>query len=277
MDAQTPAPTLAELLDYPVHPFAELFPKMSDGELDELAADIKANGLHQPIVVRRDPPQLLDGRNRLDACHRIGREPQVEYLDGDDGAIGAFIIGQNINRRHQNKGQLAMAAAMILPETTPGKKRQTSIKIMEVSGALLQWAFTVRRLAPEMVPNVLSGTTPLKEAYDKAKAREQAAAAATARLEQLRTLSPERAAQVAEGSLDIDAAFRDIEDEQRREKIIREEGKRAADNLTEIRTQVVSIKMAVEHGATGLLRPGDVAAVVEAAKELQAMLKAEGG
>ena len=50
------------------HPIAELFPMMTSAELDELAADIKANGLQQPIIVHEG--QVLDGRNRLAACLR---------------------------------------------------------------------------------------------------------------------------------------------------------------------------------------------------------------
>ena len=34
-----------------VHPAADMFPMMSDDELDELAADIAKNGLRQPIVL----------------------------------------------------------------------------------------------------------------------------------------------------------------------------------------------------------------------------------
>jgi hypothetical protein len=69
----------------PVHPAAEKLPMMSDAELDELAQDIKRNGLQEPVVLwvdnREDangnangpfPIYLLDGRNRLAALRRLG-------------------------------------------------------------------------------------------------------------------------------------------------------------------------------------------------------------
>jgi hypothetical protein len=67
--------------DYlPIHPAAELFPRMTDAELDEIAKDIKKRGLQQPIVLwspgyeedgKNDRPRyVLDGINRLDACER---------------------------------------------------------------------------------------------------------------------------------------------------------------------------------------------------------------
>jgi hypothetical protein len=70
-----------------VHPAAELFPLMSETDpkaLQELAEDIKKNGLQQPIAIRDHPGydrrnpdsakrrQLVDGRNRLDALALLG-------------------------------------------------------------------------------------------------------------------------------------------------------------------------------------------------------------
>jgi hypothetical protein len=58
-----------------VHPAANEFEMMPDGELNLLAADIKANGLQQPIVILAEPRQprvILDGRNRLAALERLG-------------------------------------------------------------------------------------------------------------------------------------------------------------------------------------------------------------
>jgi ParB-like chromosome segregation protein Spo0J len=59
-----------------VHPAAELFPLMSEAELQELAEDIKKNGLSAPIVLWHPDgdgkPSLIDGRNRLDALAPLG-------------------------------------------------------------------------------------------------------------------------------------------------------------------------------------------------------------
>lgn len=73
--------------DPQIHPAAEALPMMSDAEIRELADDIKANGLQEPLVVFEDnteaahgdddpfacyPLSLLDGRNRLAALKLLG-------------------------------------------------------------------------------------------------------------------------------------------------------------------------------------------------------------
>jgi len=60
----------------PIHPAADLFPRMSPEELRELGEDIKKCGLNNPIVLweaeKNAPPLLLDGRNRLGAMEAVG-------------------------------------------------------------------------------------------------------------------------------------------------------------------------------------------------------------
>ena len=48
------------------HDLSKLFPPISDEDFNRLAADIKLNGLHQPIV--RYQGKILDGNNRYRAC-----------------------------------------------------------------------------------------------------------------------------------------------------------------------------------------------------------------
>jgi hypothetical protein len=105
---------------YPVHPAAEIFPMMADEQLEELAADIKANGLIHPIVLGEWADDdgvvhdgIIDGRNRLRACEIAKVEPQFERLNGEDPR--AFIVSANIERRNLNKGQQVTALALIYP------------------------------------------------------------------------------------------------------------------------------------------------------------------
>ena len=86
----------------PVHPAADLFPLMSEAELKELAEDIKANGLIDPIVTwAKDDNLLLDGRNRLDAMAHAG-------LLGvnDEGKLCDVRSGSRIKRQYFTDGDL---------------------------------------------------------------------------------------------------------------------------------------------------------------------------
>jgi hypothetical protein len=107
----------------PVHPIAELFPMMTQEELSDPATDIKANGLIHPIVVDKDGV-LIDGRNRAMACEIAGVEPTTALFDGDDPR--AYIISNNISRRHLTKSQQAMAVAMVYPVPEKGGKGKRS-------------------------------------------------------------------------------------------------------------------------------------------------------
>jgi hypothetical protein len=84
----------------PVHPAADLFPLLSDAELLELGNDIRANGLHVPIVAWKEekhfPPVLLDGRNRLSAMEKVGaifRSKPVETAAGPYVAAIGNVAG----------------------------------------------------------------------------------------------------------------------------------------------------------------------------------------
>ena len=51
---------------------------------DELATDIKANGLLHPSYWMRTARSLIDGRNRLETCKPAKVEPKFETLNGSD-------------------------------------------------------------------------------------------------------------------------------------------------------------------------------------------------
>jgi hypothetical protein len=65
-----------------IHPAADLFPMMSDPELEHLAKDIEANGLRTRLAWLSTPDGLLllDGRNRVAAICRIADEDRRAEL-----------------------------------------------------------------------------------------------------------------------------------------------------------------------------------------------------
>src|SRR5262245_47169822 len=99
---------MTNLTDLPVHPAADMFPMLGDAELHELAEDIKANGLHEPVWLWKDPdrgPVLLDGRNRVAACAMVGAAAHSQYYQGSDPV--AFVVSMNMRRRHLTPDQRA--------------------------------------------------------------------------------------------------------------------------------------------------------------------------
>ncbi|MGA2065698.1 MAG: ParB/RepB/Spo0J family partition protein [Thermoguttaceae bacterium] len=98
--------------DYTYHPACLLFPKLGHQELQELADDIKANGLRNPIVLYKG--QILDGRNRLLACEIVGVEPRFVEWRGEGSPIER-VISENLVRRHLTSSQRAVIAHDLLP------------------------------------------------------------------------------------------------------------------------------------------------------------------
>jgi ParB-like chromosome segregation protein Spo0J len=120
-------------------------PAMKDKEYKELVEDIRINKLQNWIVLYRvagrdgcnsDTHQILDGCHRYRACLEAEVEPRfVEFL-GDDPA--AYVIAQNLRRRHLTASQKAMAASKLTPVIEAmrkaARKRQQSGKGADGSG-----------------------------------------------------------------------------------------------------------------------------------------------
>jgi ParB-like chromosome segregation protein Spo0J len=100
-------PKAVELTD---HPLASVFPPLSKDEYEALKADIKDNGLREPISTFKG--QVLDGRHRYRACKDLGIEPKINRLDQTTDPV-AYVISANLRRRHLTTAQRAMAAAKL--------------------------------------------------------------------------------------------------------------------------------------------------------------------
>lgn len=183
-----------------VHPFADSLPMLGQDELLDLAASIKAEGLHHPIV--RDPDgMLIDGRNRLAACKIAGVEPRFTTDDRDPLRL---IVSHNVFRRPVSKGQQAMITAMAC--SVSGHSLRTLAKEHGLSRSRLSAANVVLQHAPELAERVRTGALGLDAAHAAALERKARTEAINAQHEQLRQHAPDLAEQVTEGRLSLDEA-----------------------------------------------------------------------
>jgi hypothetical protein len=139
-----------------VHPAATVFPRYTEAELRELADDIKKNGQLLPIVLLKDG-SILDGVNRTLACEIAGCVPRITTWDGKPGEELAFVISQNVRRRHLKESQRSMIASKLasLPsgQHQAGKfagvpTQADAAKMMRVSERSVRTARKVQEEAP---------------------------------------------------------------------------------------------------------------------------------
>lgn len=93
------------------HPLANLFPMLSEPELDDLGEDIRINGQVETVKLHRG--MILDGRNRYTACARKNIGIHTEIFEGSDRKALALVISKNLKRRHLAEGPRAAVAAAI--------------------------------------------------------------------------------------------------------------------------------------------------------------------
>lgn len=179
------------------HPIANIFPMLPPQELEDLAADIKANGLNHKITTYQN--QILDGRNRFVACELAFVEPQfVEYIGTSPVQ---FVISENLKRRQLSPSQAAAVSLNALPfleeeasnrrEETQGRPSKLCQKIDAVNDRNIgraaqraadmfktnrQYVADAKRLkeqAPELFDAVAAGEINIPEAKKEFKRQER--------------------------------------------------------------------------------------------------------
>ncbi len=103
---------MARLGEFEVHPFADAFPFINGEEFGQLVADVKKNGLREPIILNHDGTVLIDGRNRYRACDVAGVDQVYERLGAHytEPMVLDLIVSKNMARRQLNQGQRALMA-----------------------------------------------------------------------------------------------------------------------------------------------------------------------
>jgi hypothetical protein len=133
----------------PIHPAAEMFPRIGADELAELGKDIETNGLQTSIVLIRESgkeDQLLEGVSRLDAIESrgidlvlpdgtldralgLGRDDRVRVVAEVDPY--AYVASANLHRRHLTVEQRRELAAKLLT-AAPEKSNRQIAKIVKI-------------------------------------------------------------------------------------------------------------------------------------------------
>lgn len=160
------------------HQLAAMFPLLAGNtpEFNALVADIKANGLLEPVVLT-DDGLVLDGRNRLRACKKAGVEPTfVVYSSGDPWA---FVISRNIQRRHLNAGQRAIIVtrALLSNDHEPLYRNTDLDRTAKLAGVSRPSISQAKKLLENnnsaLIQEVEKGDRSLSSAYDEILAEEK--------------------------------------------------------------------------------------------------------
>lgn len=200
------------------HEYADAFPMASEEELEELAASIAAVGLIHPIVLT-PKGEVLDGRNRLAACEKVGVEPTFETRDGGDDDYKEFVIGANTTgRRESMTVQIAAAStALILghdrrkngrwkyganPEMSEFRQSSTYREPIAQAGLVLD------ELGPAHLREVRDGDASLNAKYGQARKQKEEREQAEARKVEAERQA-ERREQRASEFFENDAAARE--------------------------------------------------------------------
>jgi ParB-like chromosome segregation protein Spo0J len=176
--------TAAETMHgYSVHPAADIFPLIEGVEFDSFCEDIRTHGLMEPVVIDAASGQLIDGRNRVRACNRLGLTVKTTQYDGLD--VTQFVISHNLHRRHLTDSQRAMIAGKLatrkigysnrIAHLSSGEKDHMGHvippSIDEAAALLGVKANTVKRAkvilrdgTPDLVGLAASGKTPITSA-----------------------------------------------------------------------------------------------------------------
>ena len=169
-------------IDRPYHRISQIFPLMQGVEFEELKADIKANGLLEPIWID-EAGAIIDGRNRHRACIETGTPPDFRTRHGDD--LLPFVISLNLHRRHLSESQRDMVAAKIanMPQgartdvepclNLSNVSQAAAAKLMNISRSGVQQAKQViERGTPELIAAVENGELPVSRAIQEIKRAE---------------------------------------------------------------------------------------------------------
>jgi hypothetical protein len=194
------------------HPLADMLPLTEGEEFDVLVDDIKANGLHEQIILYDG--MILDGRNRYRACVALGwtqgaiRDMALSLdslIDEDYGGPAAYVISANIHRRHLNL--TAEQRRELIAKLIKAQPEKSDRQIAATAKASPTTVGTVRaKLGSTVQPGQLA-----KRVGKDGKARKLPAKRPTD--DDMRATKPERDAKKKKEAADAEATWRHVHEE----------------------------------------------------------------
>ena len=168
---------------YEFHAVSSIFPLMQGEVFEAFIVDVQIHGLREPIWLYQG--KVIDGRNRYRACQRAAVEPHFREWKGKGSPI-AFVLSENLHRRHLDESGRAMVAARAkplfekeakerlhlsnanranLPHSDKGKARDHAAKAVNVSPRIVESASRILRTgSAELIGAVDSGLIPVSGA-----------------------------------------------------------------------------------------------------------------
>jgi hypothetical protein len=165
---------------------------LSPEEVAEPTADIKEHGQREPIYTYQG--KIIDGHNRYRAYVVLGIEPKMIEWSGT-GSLPAFVISENVKRRHLTNTQLLVIAeaseALFAkeakkrqatgtggkhpqpraksPQADNGRARDKAAKVLSVRGRAITDVKAIKKAALELVPLMRDGKLTMQECTLAAK------------------------------------------------------------------------------------------------------------
>lgn len=195
------------------HPYAEIFPMMSEEEIEELANDIEANGQLNPIKIYDG--KILDGRNRYAALEALNHRRLVENKPPMPLTYGVFL--KEINPVNDARALSFVKSHNITRRSlTPKQRAQIAVKLAETYADIAkreeQW-----RKEHQNSPTFVNHKTPLHS--DKQAAKEVGAGQqSVSRLRAIKREDPELYERVcSDEKISINAAYNQIKPHKQKE------------------------------------------------------------
>jgi ParB-like chromosome segregation protein Spo0J len=150
---------------------------MSDEQFRALVDDIDMNGVRSPILIYQG--KIIDGWHRYKACLELNvKKMRMADWDGEDPV--AFVLSQNLHRRHLNPSQRSFIFAELAEWSEsagrPSKSLQVAAMTLEKAAELTQVSMTTMKAAkaainaePEVQEAVKQGRMSVTEAAKLSK------------------------------------------------------------------------------------------------------------